>query len=134
MTAEEGSRRTLFLFLGALGGVAAVNVAARRWLDLVEVEGTSMAPALVPGDRLLVESLSYRSRAPRVGDIVLAADPREPTRELVKRVATSGGSLELRGDAPDASTDSRTFGAVPATAIRWRAVFRYWPLSRAGRL
>ena len=109
----------------------------RRWLDVVEVHGASMAPSLLPGDRLLVESRSYQGRPPRPGEVVLAADPRKPERELIKRVATvdeGAASADLRGDAPEASTDSREFGAVPLTAIRWRAVFRYWPPLRAGRL
>jgi nickel-type superoxide dismutase maturation protease len=109
----------------------------RRWLDVVEVRGASMAPFLLPGDRLLVESHSYRGRSPRPGEVVLAADPRQPDRELIKRVASidaAASSAELRGDAPEASTDSREFGAVPLSAIRWRAVFRYWPPQRAGRL
>jgi hypothetical protein len=69
--------------------------------------------------------------------VVLAADPREPARELVKRVATVDDAVStalLRGDAPDASTDSRDFGAVSLSEIRWRVAFRYWPPDRAGRL
>ena len=96
-----------------------------------------MAPALLPGDRLLVESRSYLGRQPRRGEVVLAADPREPDRELIKRVASVDGTTataELRGDAPGSSTDSRAFGAVPLSAIRWRAIVRYWPPERAGRL
>jgi nickel-type superoxide dismutase maturation protease len=109
----------------------------RRWVDVVEVRGRSMAPSLLPGDRLLVESHTYRDRIPRPGEVVLAADPREPERELIKRVAAvdqATASAELRGDDPAASTDSREFGAIPLSAIRWRAVFRYWPPRRAGRL
>lgn len=96
-----------------------------------------MAPALLPGDRLLVESRSYESRHPRQGEVVLAADPRKPERELIKRVAHVDGTAataDLRGDDPGSSTDSREFGAVPLSAIRWRAIFRYWPPQRAGRL
>lgn len=129
-------RRPLVVLLGAAVGVAA-GVAASRWLDVVEVQGGSMAPALLPGDRLLVESRSYLGRAPRAGEIVLAADPRQGDRELIKRVATVddvAAAVELRGDAPDESTDSREFGAVPLSAIQWRAAFRYWPPDRAGRL
>lgn len=117
-------------------GIAA-GAAASRWLDVVEVRGGSMAPALLPGDRLLVESRSYQHRAPRLGEVVLAADPREAERELIKRVAAvdeASCAADLRGDAADASTDSREFGAVPLSAIRWRAAFRYWPPERAGRL
>jgi nickel-type superoxide dismutase maturation protease len=122
------------LALGA--GVAAVAF-ARRWLDVVEVQGSSMAPTLLPGEWLIVEGRSYSRRLPRVGEIVLAADPRDPSRELIKRVAAvdaESGSVDLRGDAPEASTDSRTFGAIPVAAVGWRVMARYWPVARAARL
>ena len=95
-----------------------------------------MAPSLRPGDWLLVDPLAYRDTGPAVGDIVVAPDPREPGRLLVKRVGgvTADGTVELRGDAPDASTDSRTFGPLPASAVTGRAWARYWPLRRAGLL
>lgn len=129
-------RRPLVALLGAAAGIVA-GAAASRWLDVVEVRGGSMAPSLLPGDRLLVESRSYRNRAPRPGEVVLATDPRRSERELIKRVAAvdeAGDAADLRGDAPEASTDSRDFGAVPLSTIRWRAAFRYWPPERAGRL
>ena len=129
-------RRPLVALVGAAAGIAA-GAAASRWLDVVEVRGGSMAPSLLPGDRLLVESRSYLGRAPRPGEIVLAADPRQADRELIKRVVAiddAGAAADLRGDAPEASTDSREFGAVPISTIRWRAAFRYWPPERAGRL
>jgi nickel-type superoxide dismutase maturation protease len=127
------SRRPLVALLGVAAGIAA-GAAASRWLDVVEVRGASMAPALLPGDRLLVESRTYGRRAPRPGEIVLAADPRRGDRELIKRVVAvdeAAAAADLRGDAPEASTDSRDFGAVPLTAIRWRAAVRYWPPERA---
>jgi nickel-type superoxide dismutase maturation protease len=130
------SRRPLVAALGAAVGIAA-GAAAARWLDVVEVQGSSMAPALLPGDRLLVESRSYRGRLPRPGEVVLASDPRQSERELIKRVVAVdevAAAAELRGDAPDESTDSREFGAVSISSIRWRAAFRYWPRERIGRL
>ena len=111
----------------------ALVAVARRWIDVVEVRGRSMAPTLQPGDRLLV----VRSRRlPRTGDVVLALDPRDAGRELVKRVARvePGGSVTLRGDNAAFSTDARAFGALPAGAIRWRVALRYWPMRRAGRI
>lgn len=102
---------------------------ARRRLDVAEVRGRSMAPTLLPGDRLLVVRL-----APRAGDVVLAPDPRAPDRELIKRVASvDERGVVLRGDNPAFSTDARAFGAVPADSVRWRVVGRYWPVSRIGR-
>lgn len=106
-----------------------VFLVARRWFDAVEVRGRSMAPTLLPGDRLLVVA----GGPPHTSDIVLAADPRDPGRELIKRVASFDAfGVTLRGDNPAFSTDARAFGPVPAEAIRWRAVLRYWPLGRIG--
>jgi signal peptidase I len=103
----------------------AIALLARRRLDVVEVRGRSMAPTLLPGDRLLVVRTHH---APRTGDVVLAPDPLEPRRELVKRVAGVGpGGVELRGDNVAASTDAR----VAPDRVRWRAVIRYWPPNRA---
>jgi signal peptidase I len=103
-------------------------VIARRYLDVVEVRGRSMAPALLPGDRLLVARLPGRA-----GDVVLATDPRAPFRELIKRVvATDERGVMLRGDNAAYSTDGRAFGALPASAVEWRVIGRYWPLGRLG--
>jgi nickel-type superoxide dismutase maturation protease len=133
MTTERGRRWPLFAFAGVAVGMA-LTLAARRWLDVVEVQGRSMVPTLQPGDRLVVESLTYRRRAPRAGELVLAIDPRAPGRELIKRVHAAGPMLDLRGDAPAQSTDSRTFGSVPADGVQWRAAIRYWPVGRLARL
>ena len=90
----------------ALG--VAIALMARRQLDVVEVRGHSMAP--------------------RIGEVVLAPDPREPRRELVKRVAgVRAGGIQLRGDNVTASTDAR----VAPDRVRWRAALRYWPPNRA---
>lgn len=93
-----------------------------------------MAPCLLPGDWLVIESLTYRGRPPRDGEIVVAGDPRDAAREVIKRAyhAPDGQGVLLRGDAADASTDSRTFGPLAPDEVRWRAVFRYRPISRAG--
>jgi nickel-type superoxide dismutase maturation protease len=117
--------RGLVVLLLACGALLLI---ARRQLDVVEVRGRSMVPTLVPGDRLLVARLR---RPPIVGEIVLACDPRQPRRELIKRVAgVSDGMAVLRGDNPHESTDARSFGPLPTTSIRWRALLRYWPLLR----
>ena len=119
-------RSLTWLLLGLLA-----ILAARRWLDVVEVRGRSMAPTLLPGDRLLVGRLG----SPRVGQIVVASDPRDAGRELIKRVAAHDRSgVTLRGDNAVASTDTRAFGRLPAEAIAWRAVLRYWPPGRIGRV
>jgi nickel-type superoxide dismutase maturation protease len=118
--------------IGPLIACLAVAVLVRRAVDVVQVRGRSMLPTLRPGDRLVVVR---SSRPARVGDVVLALDPRDAARELVKRVAAVGPrGVTLHGDNPALSTDGRTFGSLPAGAIRWRVVGRCWPLNRAGRL
>ena len=117
---------------GLVGPLVAFGVAwwlLRNRLDVVEVRGRSMLPTLRPGDRLVV----VRGDRPQAGDVVLAPDPREPRRELIKRVASvEPAGVTLRGDNPAASTDARTFGTLPHPSVRWRVVGRYWPVSRIG--
>lgn len=119
--------------IGLLLASLALIPVARRWIDVVEVRGRSMAPSLQAGDRLVVVRAR---RHPRTGDVVLALDPRDAGRELVKRVARvdQAGGVTLRGDNAAFSTDARAFGALPASAIRWRVALRYWPMRRAGRI
>jgi nickel-type superoxide dismutase maturation protease len=83
----------------------------------LEVEGTSMLPTYAPGERV---TAVLRWRSVRVGDVVVVRDPRERTRWLLKRcVAKSRGRLDLRGDNPGASTDSRDFGPVASRKVKW---------------
>ncbi len=121
----------LRLLVSIAGVVLLLAVVARRCLLRVEVQGQSMAPGLLPGDRLL----AVKGLRTRVGDVVTAADPRQPSRLLVKRVVArgAGDQVSLAGDNPAASTDSRSFGPVPATFVSGRVLWRYRPSDRRGR-
>ena len=126
---RRSTRHYLLAAALPLAGIAAAW--GRRRLGRVEVTGDSMRPTLAPGDRLLV----VRNRRARVGDVVAVADPRLPARTLVKRVAARDGhALTVLGDNASASTDSRILGPVAPASIRGRAVYRYFPDSRRGRL
>jgi nickel-type superoxide dismutase maturation protease len=110
--------------------VTAAATAAIR-VRRVAVHGSSMLPTLVPGDRLVVMGL-WRVHA---GDVVAVADPRNPSRLLVKRVAAvdrRAGMVTVVGDNQSASTDSRTFGPVPRRSLVGRVVYRYGPPERQG--
>lgn len=118
------------------GAAAALGIMIRRRFMRYEVAGESMEPALDPGDYVIVDRLAYRRRLPRRGHVVLARDPREPEREIVKRVdhADLHGELWLKGDNVAVSTGSETFGPVPRSAIVGRVRWRYWPITALFRV
>jgi nickel-type superoxide dismutase maturation protease len=128
--------------MGPVAAAAAVAGAAVAYLGIrlisrVQVVGGSMAPALAPGDRLLVIRWPRLVAPwPRPGEVVALRDPRDPARVLVKRVGSVDrhkGTVEVLGDDASASTDSRTFGPVSRSLVLGRAVYRYAPAGRVGR-
>ncbi|MDF2630518.1 MAG: signal peptidase [Symbiobacteriaceae bacterium] len=61
------------------------------------VEGPSMEPTLHTFERVFVNKLVYRFRAPKPGEIIVLQDPARPQRELIKRViAVAGETIEIR--------------------------------------
>jgi signal peptidase I len=110
---------------------AAVAVALVVRPRRVVVEGPSMEPTLMSGDRLLV----VRRPAPAVGDTVAVRDPSGTGRLLVKRVVrVVDDQIVVVGDNPRWSTDSRAFGPVARRAVVGRVVYRYGPPGRSGPL
>jgi nickel-type superoxide dismutase maturation protease len=87
--------------------------------ELYRVEGDSMHPALSDGDLILVNPYAEF----RVGDIVVARHPFQKDGEIIKRVReiTPEGAYFLVGDNRPESTDSRSFGAIPAKDILGKA-------------
>ena len=92
------------------------------------VTGESMRPGLAPGDDVFVDPGAYRCRLPDPGEVVLVRHPFKKSVRMVKRVvALRDGRVELGGDNPSESTDSRHFGAVPPGRLvgrvtsAWRA-------------
>lgn len=118
-------------FGAAVAAVAAVGGAVGVHERFV-VRGMSMAPTLLPGDRLLVRRWPRRL-AP--GALVVVAAPLVPRRLVVKRISSvRGAQVTVLGDNPAASTDSRSYGPLPRAALRGRVVYRYAPRERAGPL
>jgi signal peptidase I len=61
------------------------------------VQGTSMEPQLLDGERIVVNKFVYRFRAIERGDVVVFWYPKEPSVSFVKRVvALPGDVVELR--------------------------------------
>ncbi len=109
-----------------------------RWLSSLTpisryiVEGPSMEPAYSAGDRLVVNRLAYRNRAPSAGDAVVLRDPAAPSRLLLKRIAAAPDRVDpgphhfyVLGDNAAESRDSRQFGLIHRRDIVGRVWFRY---------
>jgi len=70
------------------------------------VEGSSMEPNFVDGERLLVNRLAYRWSAPKRGDVIVFHAPEQEGKDFIKRViglpgdtvAIEDGSVRLNGD------------------------------------
>jgi phage repressor protein C with HTH and peptisase S24 domain len=95
-------------------------------VQVVEVAGESMLPALRPGDRLVIR----RGARVRPGDIVLA---RQDGVLMVKRVfrrEAGGWWLESDNQKAPGRRDSWDFGPVADQNIVGRVVGCYWPPSR----
>jgi len=97
-----------------------------RVLGRVLVQGPSMAPTLRHGDQLLVVR---RGRA-RPGALVVVRlpDGTLAVKRFVRNVDEE--ALWVEGDNPFGSTDSRTVGPLPATALVGVAIARIWPYPR----
>lgn len=103
----------------------------------MEVFERSMAPTLLPGDRLRFDPGAYAARPPAPGELVVARDPDGSGRWVVKRVGQGPGPLPegtvwLEGDAPAESRDSRQYGPVPRQELLGRVWYRYAPPERRG--
>lgn len=123
---------TALLF--SFGAIAVIGRVGKSWEARVAVRGHSMEPTLFDGDWLLVDPDAFTRRGPRVGQLVVARDPRGRGRVVVKRVAAvaSDGSVTLAGDHPAHADDGESIGAVQGSALLGRPWFRYWPRSRFG--
>jgi len=62
------------------------------------VEGTSMEPLLLDGERIVVNKFIYRFQPIERGDVVVFWYPRDPSVSFIKRVVGQPGDLvEMRG-------------------------------------
>ena len=66
-------------------------------VELYLVEGPSMRPTLINGERLVVNKFIYRFQQPTKGEVIVFRYPRDPSRDFIKRViAVAGDTLKLR--------------------------------------
>lgn len=87
------------------------------------VSGRSMEPTFKAGQTLLVSSIPYLFRQPKIGEAVVVKDPRG-NRLLLKRITKKENDLYfVGGDNSRASTDSREFGTIERKDIAGKVIF-----------
>lgn len=120
-------------------GVSAVHfyfmkgeIPVAGWKDLIlltlgrrvgfEVSGDSMLPTFKTGDCVLIDPKAKVT----VGDVVLANHPYKKSVRMIKRITSidSNANYFLAGDNKADSTDSQTFGKIPAKCILGKVVSR----------
>ena len=71
----------------------------------IAVEGSSMVPTLLNGDRLIVSHLFYQ---PQPGDIVVIIRPENDTTAIIKRIiAVEGQTVDIDFDAGSVMVDGQ---------------------------
>ena len=89
----------------------------------MRVQGRSMVPTLSPGQQVLVNPTAYRDRHPQTGDVVVARHPHQTDLVVIKRVGrVDSSALQLLGDNPQQTTDSRDYGPVPIDCLLGQVV------------
>jgi len=111
-------------------------------VSLRQVAGKSMEPILKEGEYVIVSRIFPTLVPPQQGDIVVLADPRRHTGEILKRVVGTQGKLVasengifrvpkgqcyVEGDNKSHSVDSRSYGPLPLGMVRGRLIGVAWP-------
>jgi signal peptidase I len=61
------------------------------------VDGSSMEPSLHDGEVILVNKLAYLFGSPQRGDVVVLRSPRDPDRDIIKRIiGLPGETVEIK--------------------------------------
>ena len=94
---KRSAGKTAAVWIGTIAAVAAILVVLFGFaFPIVTVEGSSMAPTLEQGDRLLISGMFY---TPTDGDVIVTTDNNTLKKQLVKRViATAGQTVEIQED------------------------------------
>jgi signal peptidase I len=91
-------KQWLLLLCIMLSSIASYYVISRFVLMSVEIQGVSMTPTLLDGDRYLLYRCAYLFRSPRQGEIVVIRDPQDHGLSIKRIVALPDDTVEIRWD------------------------------------
>lgn len=66
------------------------------FIDIMKVEGKSMANTVIHAEKLLIDKFTYQLRNPKRGEIIIFDDPLDQQHMVIKRVvALEGETIEI---------------------------------------
>jgi signal peptidase I len=79
-----------------LGIAAVIFFALRSTVESFDIDGPCMQPNFYTGQRVLVNKVVYKFRAPQRGDVIIFQSPRPEQGDLIKRIiGLPGESVEI---------------------------------------
>jgi len=127
-------RNLLKDFLGHWGAIVGGIILFLYLAGIVQpwiIQHRSMIPTIYPND--LVVSVTPRLNPINTGDIIAFRIPGQ--QWFVKRVCSidENGWMDVRGDNPDESVDSRIYGKIPPEYVRGKIIWIYERGAREGK-
>ena len=88
-----------------------------------KIVGHSMEPQIKTGETVLVSSIPYRFKIPKINDIVAFKD--NTGKVLIKRIIRfQNGKYFVQGDNENDSLDSREFGYISKKQIIGELIYK----------
>lgn len=135
------NRWYVYLVIWLVGALMISGIATRlvrnHVVQVFKIPTSAMEPAIMKGDRVLVDKQVYKKRPPKIGDIVVFVYPDDRSLMFIRRIAglpgetvktgegkeyrVPHGSIFVMSDNKDEGQDSRHFGPVPLVDVVGKA-------------
>lgn len=93
-------------------------------LSKFKIQGHSMEPLIQDGNTVLVSSIFYLFKNPKVNDII--AFKNAAGKVLIKRITKKeNGSFFIEGDNKKDSLDSKNFGMISKAKILGKVIYKF---------
>ena len=114
------------LFIKRIIGLPGDEIVMTNFIIRVKAKGSAYS--------LTEFEVTERDYTPNVPNVPALWDSSLPFSGNMERIVLGEGQCFVLSDDRSNSNDSRTWGPVPVKNISGKALFRYWPLKRLGRI